>query len=90
MFPCSVGLAPFPKDRASFITILISIMTAKKNYLLSFITLLIICSGTKNSFATHISKPILIDPKTHYTVGNPVALHGWVEYNAQPAPDVLN
>lgn len=64
-------------------------MAAKKNYLISFVILLIICSGIKNSFATHISQPILIDPKTHYTVGDTVILNGWVEYNTQPAPDVL-
>lgn len=64
-------------------------MTAKKNYLNSFVILLIICGGIKNSFATHISQPVLIDPKTHFTVGDTVVLSGWVEYNAQPAPDVL-
>ncbi len=64
-------------------------MAAKKNYLISFVILLIICSGIKNSFATHISQPILIDPKIHYTVGNTVVLNGWVEYSTQPAPNVL-
>jgi hypothetical protein len=43
----------------------------------------------QNSLATHISQPILIDPKTHYSVAETIVLHGWVEYNAQPAPDVL-
>ncbi|SEG05411.1 hypothetical protein [Nitrosomonas ureae] len=64
-------------------------MAAKKIYLISFIILLILCSGIKNSFATHISQPVLIDPKTHYTIGDTMILKGWVEYNAQPAPDVL-
>ncbi len=63
-------------------------MTRKKIYLILFI-LLSICSGVKNSFATHISQPILIDPKTHYAVGDTIILSGWVEYNMQPAPDVL-
>ncbi len=60
----------------------------KKICLISFI-LLCVCSGVKNSFATHISQPILIDPKTHYAVGDTINLSGWVEYNTQPAPDVL-
>jgi len=64
-------------------------MAAKKIYLIAFVILLILCSGIKSSFATHISQPVLIDPKTHYTIGDAIILKGWVEYNAQPAPDVL-
>ncbi len=65
-------------------------MTAtKKTYFISFIILFCVSGGIKNSYATHISQPILTDPKVHYTVGDTIILHGWVEYNAQPAPDVL-
>jgi hypothetical protein len=41
------------------------------------------------SFATHISQPILVNPKTQYIVGESIVLQGWVEYKDQPAPDVL-
>ncbi|PSJ18090.1 hypothetical protein C7H79_04340 [Nitrosomonas supralitoralis] len=64
-------------------------MAFRKIYLISFILLLFMENGVTNAFATHISQPILVDPKTHYTVGDTIILHGWVEYNAQPAPDVL-
>jgi hypothetical protein len=64
-------------------------MRSKKTYTISFVLLFILCGVMQNSFATHISKPVLIDPKTQYNVGDTVILHGWVDYNAQPAPDVL-
>lgn len=64
-------------------------MTSQKTYLISFGLLLLSCGIMQNSLATHISQPILIDPKTHYSVAETIILHGWVEYNAQPAPDVL-
>lgn len=39
--------------------------------------------------ATHISKPVLVEPGTHYRVGEKVVVNGWVDYNAQPTADVL-
>lgn len=39
--------------------------------------------------ATHISKPVLVEPNTHYQVGEKVVVNGWVDYNAQPTADVL-
>jgi len=39
--------------------------------------------------ATHISKPVLVAPDTHYRIGETVIINGWVDYNAQPTADVL-
>lgn len=64
-------------------------MMVSKTDSISFALLLILCGVMQNSFATHISEPVLIDPKTHYRIGDMVTLHGRVDYNAQPAPDVL-
>ncbi|HQV89436.1 MAG TPA: hypothetical protein PKY67_09005 [Nitrosomonas sp.] len=64
-------------------------MAVKKPYLIGFALILILCSVMQNALATHISKPILIDPKTDYVAGDTIMLHGWVEYNEKPAPDVL-
>ena len=64
-------------------------IAAKKTYSISFALLFTLCGVIQNSFATHISEPVLIDPKTHYKIGDTVILHGRVDYNAQPAPDVL-
>jgi len=62
---------------------------SKKTYVISLALLLILCGVITDSLATHISKPVLIDPKTEYTVGSTVILQGWVDYNEKPAPDVL-
>lgn len=64
-------------------------LASNKTYAVSFALLLILCGMMQNSFATHISKPVLIDPKTQYNVGDTVILHGWVDYSEKPAPDVL-
>lgn len=64
-------------------------MASKKTYVLSFLWLITLGGWMDDSLATHISKPVLIDPKTQYAVGDTVILQGWVDYNAQPAPDVL-
>ena len=64
-------------------------MDAKKTHSISFALLFILCGVMQNSFATHISEPVLINPKTQYKIGDMVILHGRVDYNAQPAPDVL-
>ena len=64
-------------------------MASIKTSLISFALLLLLCGVIQNSFATHISEPVLIDPKTRYKIGETVILQGRVDYNAQPAPDVL-
>ena len=61
-------------------------MVSKKTYILAFVWLIALASFISDSFATHISQPILENPKTHYTVGETIVLQGWVEYNVQPAP----
>ena len=64
-------------------------MVSKKTYTLLLVWLITLGGLISDSLATHISQPVLIDPKTQYTIGDTVILHGWVDYNAQPAPDVL-
>ena len=63
----------------------------KKFNQFSFILLILLslCGGITTAFATHISQPIVIDPKTQYAVGETVILRGWVNYNEQATPDVL-
>ncbi|MEM3089078.1 MAG: hypothetical protein QXY22_00745 [Candidatus Nitrosotenuis sp.] len=39
--------------------------------------------------ATHISKPVVVEPKTEYILGEKVAIRGWVNYNEVPTADVL-
>lgn len=65
-------------------------MTAsRKTFMVAWIGLLLLNGGVANSWATHISQPILINPKIQYIVGEPVILHGWVNYNDQATADVL-
>lgn len=64
-------------------------MTSKKIYNSLFIALIFLASLNGNALATHISQPILENPQAQYHVGETITLYGWVEYNAQPAPDVL-
>jgi uncharacterized protein YfaS (alpha-2-macroglobulin family) len=65
------------------------VMVTKRNYIFLFLLTLILCGAVKNSFATHISKPILIEPRSEYSIGEKVILNGWADYNAQPTADVL-
>ncbi|UJO99615.1 MAG: hypothetical protein LZF64_10520 [Nitrosomonas sp.] len=64
-------------------------MISKKTFLLLSAWLMVLTGFTGQAWATHISQPALIDPKTHYASGETVILHGRVDYNEQPAPDVL-
>ncbi len=64
-------------------------MIFKNIYPITFTVLLMLLGAVSNSFATHISQPVLIEPQTHFVVGDPIILHGRVDYNEQPAPDVL-
>lgn len=55
-----------------------------------FIILVLLLFGlVQNANATHISEPILSEPKTEYTLGEKIVLNGWVSYNDQPTADVL-
>ncbi|MBA2484407.1 MAG: hypothetical protein H0V39_08320 [Nitrosomonas sp.] len=57
---------------------------------ISLIALLLLLSSiTQHSSATHISEPILTEPKTEYHLGETIVLNGWVNYNDQPTADVL-
>ena len=49
----------------------------------------LLCSLVQNANATHISEPILSEPKTEYNLGEKIVLNGWVSYNDQPTADVL-
>ncbi len=64
-------------------------MTFPKTCLFAFVWLIASVDFIDDALATHISQPIVENPKTHYIVGETIVLQGWVEYNAQPAPDVL-
>ena len=55
----------------------------------SFAMLFTLLGTMPHSFATHISQPVLIDAKTHFAIGDTIVLRGRVDYNEQPAPDVL-
>jgi hypothetical protein len=39
--------------------------------------------------ATHISKPVITTERLEYPVGELVTIEGWVNYNNEPAPEVL-
>lgn len=39
--------------------------------------------------ATHISKPVITTERLEYPVGELVTIEGWVDYNNEPAPEVL-
>lgn len=64
-------------------------MLAIKHLLLSCTLLLALLGMAHNSHATHISQPVLINPQTLFVVGDTILLHGRVDYNEKPAPDVL-
>lgn len=64
-------------------------MISKKIYLMAFTWLLTLLGTVSHSYATHISQPVLIEPRTHFVVGDTIILYGRVDYNEQPAPDVL-
>lgn len=49
----------------------------------------LLCSLVQNANATHISEPILSEPKTEYKLGEKIVLNGWVSYNDQPTAEVL-
>lgn len=50
---------------------------------------MVLTGFTGQAWATHISQPVLIDPQTQYATGETIVLRGRVDYNEQPAPDVL-
>lgn len=58
----------------------------KNFFLLLLLPALLLSQPT---YATHISKPILVDSKTTYSRGEEIILNGWADYNAQPTADVL-
>ncbi|MCB1934460.1 MAG: hypothetical protein KDF59_00820 [Nitrosomonas sp.] len=64
-------------------------MKNRINFIATFLLTLFFCGLAVNVNATHISKPVLVEPETHYRVGDKVIINGWVDYNAQPTADVL-
>lgn len=64
-------------------------MISRMTPIISMMMFVLLCLVAPNSFATHISQPVLIDPQTHFSIGETVTLHGRVDYNDKPAPDVL-
>ena len=59
--------------------------------LLAFLTtsLVLTVSPSFDVFATHISKPIPYLDKNEFLSNETIDLKGWVEYNGEPASDVL-
>jgi len=64
-------------------------MKLRIDYATAWLLALFLCGMTTAVNATHISKPVLVEPGTHYRVGEKVVVDGWVDYNAQPTADVL-
>lgn len=65
-------------------------MSVKIRSFLTFFLLAGLYGGyMADSGATHISKPILVESKTEYRLGEKIVLSGWVSYQDQPAADVL-
>jgi hypothetical protein len=46
-------------------------------------------SDSLDAFATHISKPIPYLDKNEFYSNETIDVNGWVEYNSEPASDVL-
>ncbi|MCB1985582.1 MAG: hypothetical protein H6936_07540 [Burkholderiales bacterium] len=65
------------------------LMGIKQKYILTSTLVLLLAVISTYAVATHISKPVLVEPITQYTVGEKVVINGWVDYNAQPTADVL-
>lgn len=49
----------------------------------------IACLQIPTSSATHISKPVVVEAKAEYVLGEKIAIRGWVNYNEEPTPNVL-
>jgi hypothetical protein len=47
------------------------------------------CLQIPTSSATHTSKPVVVEAKTEYVLGEKVVIRGWVNYNEEPTPGVL-
>lgn len=64
-------------------------MRLRIDYATAWLLALFLCGMTTGANATHISRPVLVEPGTHYRIGEKVVVDGWVDYNAQPTADVL-
>ncbi|MCP5245990.1 MAG: hypothetical protein H6937_08575 [Burkholderiales bacterium] len=64
-------------------------MGLKYKNILTSMLMLFLCVISMHAGATHISKPVLVEPSTQYTVGEKIVINGWVDYNALPTADVL-
>jgi hypothetical protein len=57
--------------------------------LLATTSFTLLVSYSSDALATHISKPIPYMDKSEFLPNETIDLKGWVEYNGQPASDVL-
>ncbi len=57
--------------------------------LIGLFLLIVFFSGNYESFATHISEPILTIQNTEFFLGQDVTISGWVKYDEQATSDVL-
>jgi hypothetical protein len=74
--------------------IVIHIMKRTNMYNICLIAILVLSSLSlfvfnDNTFATHISKPILTMDKQTFEINENITVKGWVEYQNNPASDVL-
>jgi hypothetical protein len=51
--------------------------------------LILIVSYSHDALATHVSKPVTYLDKNEFFFNETIDLNGWVEYNDEPASDVL-
>jgi len=56
----------------------------KKTYLIGLMWLALLSGFAENLFATHISQPIVEHSQKQYTIGESIAVQGWVEYQQKP------
>lgn len=60
-----------------------------KNFLIFLLISSLYSSFIPELGATHISRPVLQESKTEYSLGEKVVLSGWADYKDQPTSDVL-
>lgn len=56
---------------------------------IKYILVSLLLSASLNAHATHISEPVLSEPKTEYHLGDKIILNGWASYDNKPTADVL-
>lgn len=63
-------------------------MAFRKKHAILFLLSLYVSITSTIIGATHTSKPVIVEPKTQYIIGQLVVINGWADYNAQPTADI--